>query len=41
MYTSMLDVSARNKNLRVAWRELTEKCNIQFSTLISYGINML
>jgi hypothetical protein len=41
MYTSMLDISTRNKNLSVAERKLTETCNIACLTFISYGTNML
>jgi hypothetical protein len=41
MYTSMLDVAASNKNLKVDVTELTDWCNMPFSKLIRTVTNML
>ena len=41
MYTSMLDISTRDKNLKVPEWKLTESCNDGISTLICCGMNML
>jgi len=41
MYTSMLDISARDKNMKVSDWKLTESCTIAYLPLICYGTNML
>jgi hypothetical protein len=41
MYTGMLDVSVKDKNLEVPCWELTESCPVAFSKLIFSGTNML
>jgi len=40
MYTGMLDVPTRNKNMKVPEPKLTETCSIAESRLISCGMNM-
>ena len=41
MYTGMLDVAARDKNIKVCLPKLTHCCSTRFSRLISYVTNML
>ena len=41
MYTSMLVISIKDKNLKVPEWKLTESCNMAFQTLICCGMNML
>jgi len=41
MYTSMLVISTKNKNLKVPEWKLTDSCSMVFQMLICCGMNML